>query len=152
MRITPSPALLTGISAVILLTACSNQAPDSFVLSRDCWIDAVNEKTGEQVLVAKGPVKIGGWAADSSTGMVPESLTVQLLDKDGKVVAKRSVEKKLERADVAKAYNRPGYLQSGFAVEFSDLSPVPDGYGVSIAMRGAGTSVLCPVKVWIKFQ
>ncbi len=133
--------LVAGMS----LTACSGKPADAVLMSKHCWIETINGQGGNSVQATQGPLTIGGWAADSTTGRVPEIMALQMLDTKGNAVSIYPIEKRLARPDVALVLKQPGYDKSGFDVVINSTKAdlLAGEYGVSIAMRRDSAVIVC---------
>ena len=139
------PALGSLILAASLALAGCNDKPDPALLATTaCWIDSINGKGDEMVVVERnGRIELSGWAADSSSGTAPEKRVLQLLDPRGNIVLAQMAGERSERADVAELLKQPGYKGAGFKGAFPAAPANPGEYGLSIAMFRAGAGVLC---------
>lgn len=128
-----------------LISGCSGQAVGPVLVSKHCWIESINGQGVDSVQVTPGEVKVGGWAADSTTGQVPEKIALQLLDSKGNAILVTPVQKRLDRPDVAAVLKETSYKASGFEVVMNAADPsIRSGvYGLSIAMRRDKADIVC---------
>lgn len=126
-----------------LLAGCGNDASDAVLISRHCWVDTINSVLTDDITVERGSVKFTGWAADSSSGSTPEKAYLQLLNSRGNLVSTHFIAKRYERPDVVEVNKQPGYSKSGFEISIDLANTQPGTYGVSIAMKRDGASLVC---------
>jgi hypothetical protein len=125
------------------MVGCEDKVANAVLISRHCWIDSVNGAQTEEVGVPRGPLKIMGWSADSTSGDTPVKATLQLLSPQGNIVSAHAIDTRIERPDVVEVQKQVGYAKSGFLITI-DLTKTPPGtYAMSLAMQRDGASIVC---------
>lgn len=134
---------LCGVVAMLGIQGCSDSSESRTpVVSNDCWIDSVNDKSSAVVDVKPGIILFKGWAADSSTGTTPKEVSISVLDNSGEKVLYKA-EKRVSRADVATAKKQPKYEMSGFIISADASSLAAGEHTLSLVMSRDGATVTC---------
>lgn len=138
--------------ALVGVQGCSDKADSmAAIVSSDCWIDSINDKSSSIVEVKPGIISFSGWAADSSTGTAPKEMGIYITDTKGNKVLFKA-DKRISRTDVAAAKKKPAYEMSGFYFS-ADAGTLPVGeHTLSVVMYRDGAMVSCalPKKLVIK--
>lgn len=138
--------------ALVGVQGCSDKADSiATIVSSDCWIDSINDKSSSIVEVKPGIISFRGWAADSSTGTAPKEMGIYIADSKGNKVLFKA-DKRVSRADVAAAKKKPAYKMSGFYFS-ADASTLPAGeHTLSVVMYRDDAKISCatPKKLVVK--
>lgn len=135
--------VLPCLLAAVMLVGCGDKPADAVLISRHCWIDSVNAAATEEISVDRGPLKITGWVADSTSGVAPEKANLQLLNTKGNIVSSHLIVTRIERPDVVEVNKQPGYAKSGFEITVDLTKTPPANYALSLAMQREGASLVC---------
>lgn len=116
------------LAPLLLLTAC-NGTKLPIVISNSCSID-------QPILNASLPAgqnfKIGGWAYDKQSGVLPKQVRIQLTSTNREVSKTFEATFGLGRKDVAEALKAPNAELSGFILEVPAKSIAPGTYEIVI--------------------
>lgn len=138
-----SGVALCCVVAMVGVQGCSDSADNKkSVVSNDCWIDSVNDKSSSVVEVKSGIISFKGWAADSTTGTAPKEMGVYIADSSGSNVLFKT-DKRVLRADVATAKKQPKYEMSGFDISADAGSLTAGEHTLSLVMYRDGATVTC---------
>lgn len=146
-----SGVALFSVVAMVGMQGCSDSVDSKkTVVSTDCWIDSVNDKSSSVVEVKSGVISFKGWAADSTTGTAPKEVGVYVVDNSGSKVLFKT-DKRVLRADVATEKKQPKYDMSGFDISADAGSLAAGEHTLSLVMYRDGATVTCttPTKLII---
>lgn len=109
-----------------------------------CNVDAVDDKpVGSAPVPHESVATFSGWAADGLADAVPAG--VQLVLKGAQNYA-INVAVGAPRPDVAKANNRPGWINSGYVVKANLSAVAPGTYAPVLVFSAGGKPVQCTTK------
>jgi hypothetical protein len=115
-----------------------------------CSLDMVNQTPAQNAAIDHiGPASFVGWVADSSTGKVPEAISL-VLDGDRDFYVRGFTG--ASRPDVPAAKHDAAFVKSGFRVD-AYLADIPVGdYQVAIYYQVDGKTMVCPTNDIVSVQ
>ena len=118
---------------------------NKFVEVEPCSLDAVNESPAQEnnLINNKSQVTLAGWAANVPNGVAATEIWFEFFGSK-KFYLKAAVSE--QRPDVARHFNKPAMLDSGWRA-FADLGTLSAGdYKVRILMPDTGRYLVCDTK------
>jgi hypothetical protein len=113
-----------------------------------CIVDSIAGKPDAIVYVKPGRVEIRGWAFDDSKHAIAQDLQIHLTGAKGEpIIAKDPV--RIDRPDVAKAYNNKELTNSGFNFNLDTSSVAPGSYGVTLHIPKDNVQYVCQSKKFV---
>ena len=116
------------LAPLLLLVACDGTKLP-IVISNSCSID---QPILNSALPAGKSFKVGGWAYDKQSGVLPKQVRIQLTSTNRQVSKTFEATLGLERKDVAQALNAPNARLSGFISEVPAKSIAPGVYEIVV--------------------
>lgn len=113
-----------------------------------CFVDSIAGKPDAIVYVKPGKVEISGWAFDDSKHVIAQDLQIHLTGVKGEpIIGKDPL--RIDRPDVAKAYNNKELTNSGFNFNLDTLSLPPGSYGITLYIPDENVLYVCQSKKYI---
>jgi YbbR domain-containing protein len=135
----------------VFLSGCNDNVENKTVTkygTDKCSVDFIAGKPDAIVYVKPGRVEINGWAFDESKHITARDLQIQLTGAKGEpITAKDPV--RIDRPDIAKAYNNKELTNSGFNFILDTSSLAPGTYGVTLHIPEGNTLFVCQSKKFV---
>lgn len=134
--------------AAVFLSGCNDNAENKTVAAYatdKCSVDNINGKADAIVYVKPGRVEINGWAFDDAKQVIAQDLQIYLIGAQGKSLTVEDPVR-IQRPDVAKAYNNKELTNSGFNFIVDTSSFVPGAYGITLKIPKGNTLSVCQSK------
>lgn len=132
----------------VFLSGCNDNVENKTVTTYStdkCAVDFIAGKPDAIVYAKAGRVEINGWAFDESKNVTAKELQIQLTGAKGEpMIAKDPV--RIDRPDIAKAYNNKELTNSGFNFILDTSSLAPGAYAVTLHIPAKNTLYVCQSK------
>lgn len=141
-----SAAAFISLTAV-LLSGCDDNTVSKTVTmygTDKCSVDLISGKPDAIVYVKRGKVEIQGWAFDDGGKVTAQKLQMRLTGAQGEATAKDPV--RIDRPDVAKAYNNKELTNSGFNFSLDATALVPGAYAIALDIQNGNALYVCQSK------
>lgn len=150
MRNMMSMLFLVSLAALMILTGCEKKDASLVYPSNDsCSVD--EPRSGDKFTRDK-PIIVKGWAADVTTGTIPEQAEIYLVPQTRQGGMKAPLNHDLPRQDVADYFKNPGFVKSGYSHKFDISSLAPGVYRFAIIQTDGQRKLYCAPEVLIDIQ
>lgn len=135
----------------VFLSGCNDNVENKIATkygTDKCSVDFIAGKPDAIVYVKPGRVEISGWAFDDSKHVTAQDLQIHLNGVKGEpIIAKDPV--RIDRPDIAKAYNNKELTNSGFNFILDTSSLAPGTYGVTLHIPKRNALFVCQSKKFV---
>ena len=135
----------------VLLSGCNDNVENKTVTkygTDKCFVDFIAGKPDAIVYVKPGRVEINGWAFDDSKHVIAQDLQIHLTGAKGEpIIAKDPV--RIDRLDVANAFNNKELTNSGFNFILDASSLAPGTYGITLHIPEGNALFVCQSKKFV---
>ena len=142
-----SAAAFMSLTAVFLSGCDDNTVSKTVTMygTDKCSVDLISGKPDAIVYVKRGRVEIQGWAFDDARQVTAQDLQMRLTGAQGEpATAKDPV--RIDRPDVAKAYNNKELTNSGFNFVLDTTALVPGAYTIALDIPKGNALYVCQSK------
>jgi hypothetical protein len=141
-----SAAAFISLTAVFL-SGCDDNTVSKTVTTYGtdkCSVDLISGKPDAIAYVKRGKVEIQGWAFDEAKQVTAQNLQIRLTGAQGEATAKDPA--RIDRPDVAKAYNNKELTNSGFNFVLDTTALVPGAYAIALNIEKENGLYICQSK------